>query len=88
MTSATSIVRSAAALAALVLSTSLAPAQTAQERSACIGDAFRFCSSDIPNVSAIEACLQRNEANLTPACRAEFTPAPQRTRLRAEHLQR
>jgi hypothetical protein len=86
MTSATSIVRSAAALAALVLMTSLASAQTAQERSACIGDAFRFCSSDIPNVSAIEACLQRNEANLTPACRAEFTPAPQRTRLRAEHL--
>jgi hypothetical protein len=42
MTSATSIVWSAAALAALVLATSFAPAQTAQERSACIGDAFRL----------------------------------------------
>ena len=31
---------------------------TPQERSACIGDAFRFCSTDIPNVAKIEAWLR------------------------------
>jgi hypothetical protein len=59
---------------------------TAQERSACMGDAFRFCSADIPNVSAIEACLQKNERELTPACRAEFQPN-RKTKIRREHFQ-
>ncbi|MPZ57945.1 MAG: hypothetical protein GEU91_15890 [Rhizobiales bacterium] len=78
--------RSAVVLAALVLAAAPAAAQgTAEERSACMGDAFRFCLSDIPNVAAIEACLERNERELTPACRAEFQPA-KKTRLRPEHF--
>jgi hypothetical protein len=60
---------------------------TAQDRSACMGDAFRFCGADIPNVSKIEACLQQNRSNLTPACAAEFQPA-QRTTLKPEHFRR
>ena len=50
-----------------------------------MGDAFRFCLSDIPNVSEIEACLKSREAELDPACRAEFQPTG-RTRMRREHF--
>ena len=76
------------ALTALFAGASVAQAQgTAQERSACEGDAFRFCASDIPFVSKIEACLLANEAQISPACRAEFTPA-KTTKLRPEYLRR
>ena len=52
---ASSTVRFAAALAALVLACASASAQgTAEQRSACMGDAFQFCMADIPNVTAIE----------------------------------
>jgi len=50
-----------------------------------MGDAFKFCLSDIPTVSKIEACLEKNEPNLTPACRAEFQP-DKKTKMRAEHF--
>lgn len=69
------------------LAASPAAAQgTAQERSDCMGDALRFCSSDIPDVDEIEACLQQNLARLSPACRREFAPASS-TKLRPEHFQ-
>lgn len=72
----------------LMLLSSVAWAQgTAQDRSACMGDAFKFCSADIPNVSKIEACLEQNRSNLTPACAAEFQPA-KKTTLRPEHFQK
>ena len=58
---------------------------TAEERSACMGDAFRFCASDIPNVSEIEACLIRNRPQLTPACSAEFA-ATGKTKMKSEHF--
>jgi hypothetical protein len=71
---------------AMLLLPAVANAQgTAEERSACIGDAFQFCAADIPNVSRIEACLSKNKAKLQPACRAEFEPAG-KTRLQARHL--
>ncbi|PWB89421.1 hypothetical protein C5688_15995 [Methylocystis sp. MitZ-2018] len=59
---------------------------TSQERSDCMGDAMRFCSSDIPFVDEIESCLQQNIARLSPACRREFAPT-QSTKLREEHFQ-
>jgi hypothetical protein len=81
--------RSAAALAVFVLAGSPALAQgTAEQRSACMGDAFSFCASDIPDVPAIEACLIKNESKISPACRAEFHPTTRRTRLRREHFSR
>jgi len=74
------------AFAFLCLGLTGASAQgTAQQRSACMGDAFRFCSAYIPNVTNIEACLRQNVSNLDPACRAEFQPNG-RTRLRARHF--
>jgi hypothetical protein len=76
----------ATAVAALVLAAVPAAAQgTAEERSACMGDAFKFCFSDIPNVPKIEACMERNKSKLTPACRAEFSPS-KKTKMRAEHF--
>jgi hypothetical protein len=48
---------------------------TAEQRSACMGDAFRYCSQDIPNVSRIEACLLANRERLRPACQAQFDAA-------------
>jgi hypothetical protein len=78
---------------ALVLSIVVAPvgparAQgTPEERSACIGDAFRFCSPDIPNVAQIEACLIRNRSGLDPACQAEFVSS-QKTKLHPSHFER
>jgi hypothetical protein len=35
----------------------------------CSGDAFRFCSSAIPNVSAVTACMLKQRANLSAGCR-------------------
>lgn len=80
--------RSAAALASLALLSAPALAQgTAEERSACMGDAFRFCSSDIPNVSAIESCLINNKSKLSKGCQEEFHNPPEgRTRMKAEHF--
>jgi hypothetical protein len=57
---------------------------TAQQRSACMGDAFRFCREDIPNVVRIEACLLQNRDRLHPACQAEFSDSS--SRLRPEHF--
>jgi hypothetical protein len=57
---------------------------TAEQQSACIDDAFRFCRADIPIVSRIEACLESNKSKLTPACRAQFDEPPvKKTRVRA-----
>jgi hypothetical protein len=75
------------ALAILIISTfeSAFAQGTAEERSACMGDAFRFCSAEIPNVPEIEACLLRNRSGLDPACQAEFGSS-NKTRLRPSHF--
>jgi hypothetical protein len=36
----------------------------------CTGDAFRLCSSEIPNIAAITACMRKNKANVSAGCRA------------------
>jgi len=58
---------------------------TAAQQTACMGDAFRFCSADIPNVSRIETCLLQNRDRLRPACQAQFDNGGN-SRLQAEHL--
>ena len=45
---------------------------TAEQRAACTPDAFRLCSSEIPNIPAITACMKKNFTNLSPACKAVF----------------
>ena len=52
------------------LSSSSSFAFSAEAQSMCTGDAFRLCSSDIPNIPAITACMKKNRANLSTGCRA------------------
>ncbi len=40
-----------------------------EAQSMCTGDAFRLCSSDIPNVSAITACMMKKRSSLSSGCR-------------------
>ena len=58
----------AASFSALSSTSSFAFSAEAQQM--CTGDAFRLCSSDIPNISAVTACMKRNRANLSTGCRA------------------
>jgi hypothetical protein len=43
---------------------------SAEARQMCQGDAFRLCSSDIPNIPAVTACMTRRKAELSSGCRA------------------
>jgi hypothetical protein len=45
---------------------------TAEAQRQCTGDAFRLCSSEIPNVSRITACMGRNRSSLSSGCRVEL----------------
>lgn len=60
--------------ASLITAASATGAQiaTAEQRRACTPDAFRLCSSKIPNIPAITACMHQNFDNLSPACKAVF----------------
>ena len=35
----------------------------------CTGDAFRLCSSEIPNIPKITACMMKHRADLSVGCR-------------------
>jgi hypothetical protein len=58
----------AAALSALSSTHSFAFSAEAQQ--ICTGDAFRLCSSDIPNIPAITACMYKHRSELSSGCRA------------------
>ncbi len=45
-------------------------AYSAEAQQMCTGDAFRLCSSEIPNIPKITACMIKNRANLSTGCRA------------------
>jgi hypothetical protein len=45
---------------------------TRAQRMACAGDVWRLCSSAIPSVDRIVACLKRERARLSPGCQAVF----------------
>jgi hypothetical protein len=62
-----------AVVAALIAAPSVSYAQgTPEQRSACMGDAFRLCSSQIPNVAKITACMKSNFSKLSPGCKTVF----------------
>jgi hypothetical protein len=50
----------------------LAAQGTPEQRRACTPDVYRLCPGEIPNVRAITACLRRQKASLSEACRALF----------------
>jgi hypothetical protein len=50
----------------------LADLATPEQKRACTPDVYRLCPGEIPNVRAITACLRRQKASLSEACRAVF----------------
>ncbi|MDP1868199.1 hypothetical protein [Bradyrhizobium sp.] len=53
-------------------------AHTAEQEQMCASDAMRLCSSEIPDVDRITACMHRQRAALSAGCKAVFrkeTPA-------------
>ena len=58
---------------------------TAEQRRACTPDAFRLCSSHIPNVEAITACMRANKSKLSAECKLVFDkPAPTKVASKTE----
>lgn len=73
-------IRNCTLLVAIVLAfgmlTTASQAYSPEQEQMCSGDAMRLCSSEIPNVDRITACMIRQQASLSPGCRAVFqTPA-------------
>ena len=49
------------------------------QRRMCTGDVFRLCSSEIPSVERITACMKRQHANLSEGCRRVFGKPTERS---------
>jgi len=66
---------------ATALSVSMLPgagqAYTPEQEQACTSDAFRLCSSEIPDVDRVTACMVAKKSQLSPPCRAQFRPDPE-----------
>jgi hypothetical protein len=62
------VVALAAALSSM--SSSAGFAFTAEAQQMCTGDAVRLCSSEIPNIPRITACMVKHRADLSAGCRA------------------
>ena len=58
------------AVSVSALSSTSGFAFTAEAQRMCSGDAFRLCSSEIPNIPRITACMVRHRSDLSPGCRA------------------
>src|SRR3982074_818849 len=52
-------------------------AYTDDQQQACMGDAFRVCGAEIPDVERVRLCMSRNKALLSPGCRAQFRAGPE-----------
>jgi len=67
-------------------------AYTMEQQQACMGDAFRLCGSEIPDVERITACMIRRHSEVSAGCRAQFrSPEPVANRSlasRAKHPHR
>lgn len=66
------VVALASVLTALGTVAAMAYNATPEQRRACTPDVYRLCAGEIPSVPKITACLRRNRANLSEACRAVF----------------
>jgi hypothetical protein len=58
------------AISVSTLSASTGFAFTMEAQQMCSGDAFRWCSSEIPNIPRITACMVRHRRDLSPGCQA------------------
>ncbi len=53
-----------------ILSTGSSFAFSAEAQQMCTGDAFRLCSSEIPDIPKITACMMKHRSDLSAGCRA------------------
>lgn len=60
----------AIAISGIGLSASPGLAFSSEAQQMCTGDAMRLCSSDIPDVGRITACMVRKRSQLSAGCRA------------------
>jgi hypothetical protein len=51
------------------LSSSASFAFSSEAQQMCTGDAFRLCSSEIPNIAKITACMVKHKSDLSSGCR-------------------
>ena len=58
------------ATTAIVLQTSPGLAFSSEAQQMCTGDAMRLCSSEIPDISRVRACMVQKKAQVSPGCRA------------------
>ena len=72
MTRIRAILGGAVVTALLASSSAALAAGTPEQRRACMGDAFRLCAAEIPNVSRITTCMRTNFSKLSPACKTVF----------------
>ena len=61
---------------ALGMLTTVSHAYTAEQEQMCTGDAMRLCSSEIPDVDRVTACMVRQRAMLSDGCKAVFRYEP------------
>ena len=57
------------AVSVSALSSSESFAFSAEAQQMCTGDAFRLCSSGIPNIPAITSCMVKHRTQLSSGCR-------------------
>jgi hypothetical protein len=60
----------AIATSAIALQTSPSLAFSSEAQQMCSADAMRLCSSEIPDIPRITACMVRNRHHISPGCRA------------------
>jgi hypothetical protein len=53
-----------------------AQACTPEQQQMCTGDAMRLCSSEIPDVDRVTACMVQKRAQLSDGCKAVFQYVP------------
>ena len=59
----------AATVFAFGLMTTASLGYTQEQQQLCTGDAMRLCSSEIPDIPRITACMVRNKSQVSPGCR-------------------
>ena len=57
------------AVSVSALSSTQSFAFSAEAQQMCTGDAFRLCSSEIPNIPKITACMVKHRSELSAGCR-------------------
>jgi len=61
---------------ALGMLTTVSQAYTPEQEQMCTGDAMRLCSSEIPDIERVTACMVQKRAQLSDGCKAVFHYVP------------